>query len=881
MRNYVIINGVNSLTIQGLAIKTLPPITKPIQRTLREEIDGRDGDLVTELGYGAYDKTIEIGLFGTFDIDEVIAYFNQKGTITFSNEADKVYYFQALEQVDYAELLKFRTANVVLHCQPFKYPLNETPLVEEYEYVEATGSNVTLDNTSEAIFNKIDLIGNTEQTQYTGKNKASNVYSDYTYTGSYALMPITLEQGQTYTMSATRIGELKTNYYNYGIVKDGTNYSTFVGLVTFVDYLTGTASTKTITIDDSYTNPKLVCYIQATNPQTKFDELFANYHIQFEKSNTATSYEPYVGGIPSPNPSYPQPIQVVSGDNEISITGKNLLEPNSFAQKVIDSPYSAYNVSTYDENTGALSIMMGNSSAVFDNFKENTRYTLIFKYNSTTNSLNLKIDYTDSTSQNINIATGVSSGVVRYVTTSGKSVKQISHSAGDSSGSRIIYLKESGIFEGVIETTDFEPFGKSYSVNLGVENLLDFDTILDYWGAVYTEEDNTYTLTDRGSFYANPYTLNLKVGETYTLSGNKVNQSSGNLRLEVLKDSTIVAIQRFSDEATESGHTFVVEAGHTYSIRGNYSTGIYPMIFSKPQLEKGSKVNSYSEYGTTPIELCKIGDYQDYIYKDNGSWYLHKEIGKVVFNGSENWVDWNVQEQTTFSHYLLDNVVAYNNSSGSDIRGFCDYFKVTANGNVYVISLGLRQVGGDLKRLYLTTPLEISTKEQLKEWFSTHNTTLDYVLETPINTLIEDTTLIEQLEELKNATSYEGQTNITQTNNDLPFILEVSTMELGSDTITIDNIGNIYSKPTLDLEGTGIVDIYLNDTQMFEVDLSEKNEIVIDTEKMEAYNPTDNTLANRQVTGDYSKFKLDSGENDLRFSGNLTKATITNYERWL
>ena len=77
------------------------------------------------------------------------------------------------------------------------------------------------------------------------------------------------------------------------------------------------------------------------------------------------------------------------------------------------------------------------------------------------------------------------------------------------------------------------------------------------------------------------------------------------------------------------------------------------------------------------------------------------------------------------------------------------------------------------------------------------------------------------------------------------------------------------------------MDIYLNDTQMFEVDLSETNEIVINTQEMEAYNPTTNALANRQVVGDYSKFKLDSGENDLRFSGALTKATITNYERWL
>ena len=93
MRNYVIINEINSNTIQGLAINILPPITKPMMRSQIEEIDGRDGDIITTLGYSAYDKTITIGLFGSYDVNEVIAFFNQSGTIVFSNEEDKYYNF--------------------------------------------------------------------------------------------------------------------------------------------------------------------------------------------------------------------------------------------------------------------------------------------------------------------------------------------------------------------------------------------------------------------------------------------------------------------------------------------------------------------------------------------------------------------------------------------------------------------------------------------------------------------------------------------------------------------------------------------------------------------------------------------------------------------
>lgn len=128
MRNYVILNGVNSNTKLGLAIRELPPITKPLMRTIREEIDGKNGDLITKLGYSAYDKTIEIGLYGTYDINEIISFFNSKGIITFSNEPDKYYYYEIINQIDYNKLLKFKTANVVFHCQPFKYKVGETPI---------------------------------------------------------------------------------------------------------------------------------------------------------------------------------------------------------------------------------------------------------------------------------------------------------------------------------------------------------------------------------------------------------------------------------------------------------------------------------------------------------------------------------------------------------------------------------------------------------------------------------------------------------------------------------------------------------------------------------------------------------------------------------
>lgn len=130
MRDYIIINGKNSNTVEGLMIQSLPPITKPAMRTQITEVDGRDGDLVTNLGYSAYDRTVEIGLFGNFNIDEVTRYFNQRGTVVFSNEPEKRYDFTLVDEINYEKLLRYRTASVVFHVQPFKHeastPVNVT-----------------------------------------------------------------------------------------------------------------------------------------------------------------------------------------------------------------------------------------------------------------------------------------------------------------------------------------------------------------------------------------------------------------------------------------------------------------------------------------------------------------------------------------------------------------------------------------------------------------------------------------------------------------------------------------------------------------------------------------------------------------------------------
>lgn len=131
-RPYIVINGTDSRSLQGLIICKLPPISLPAKMTNVETIDGRDGDIVTDLGFAAYDKDIEIGLANEYNVDDVIAFFNATGKIVFGNEPDKYYIFGNYEQIDLERLLRMKQATVTLHVQPFKYSDDEDE--EAYQF---------------------------------------------------------------------------------------------------------------------------------------------------------------------------------------------------------------------------------------------------------------------------------------------------------------------------------------------------------------------------------------------------------------------------------------------------------------------------------------------------------------------------------------------------------------------------------------------------------------------------------------------------------------------------------------------------------------------------------------------------------------------------
>lgn len=216
---YIIINGTSSKSIAGLLIQSLPPISKPPIRTSIDTVDGRDGDIVTTLGFSAYDKQFKIGLYGDYNVDDVLAFFNSSGTVIFSNESDKYYNFAIYEQIDLAKLIRFKTATVTMHVQPFKYSADEAE--KTYNYTGAESASISIRNSGN-YFSKPTLT-------ITGSGNVS------VSLGNTQILQIDLDSsGETIIINAEKMNayDPNGNYLNRQVTGDYSNLKLASGLNT-------------------------------------------------------------------------------------------------------------------------------------------------------------------------------------------------------------------------------------------------------------------------------------------------------------------------------------------------------------------------------------------------------------------------------------------------------------------------------------------------------------------------------------------------------------------------------------------------------------------------------------------------------------------------
>ena len=175
------------------------------------------------------------------------------------------------------------------------------------------------------------------------------------------------------------------------------------------------------------------------------------------------------------------------------------------------------------------------------------------------------------------------------------------------------------------------------------------------------------------------------------------------------------------------------------------------------------------------IELCKIDTYQDYIYKSGDKWYVKKNTNKIIFDGSED-ESWEIQNSGTASFFYRYREIA--DAGGGSQQLYCNmatpaYLSSTNTDQGCIILT----TGSTYKDFRVRYGIEMSVNNW-KTYLSTHNFILYYILATPTDTEITDTTLLSNLNTLLTDGYLKKGTNTiktTATGTNLPTIIYIKT----------------------------------------------------------------------------------------------------------
>ena len=328
--------------------------------------------------------------------------------------------------------------------------------------------------------------------------------------------------------------------------------------------------------------------------------------------------------------------------------------------------------------------------------------------------------------------------------------------------------------------TDFEPYTNGASPNpdypqdihtcsgdntIKVEgkNLFDVENLSSQYAYVSSTGEIVNSTQNRLYDF-----INAKPNTQYTLSTKDTNYG-----LTIVEYDTSKTFIKRTTANNVSSNTITTSATTEYVRlffnQNNSSTVTTDYVISQePQLELGSTATPYEPYTSQShlislgdIELNKIGTYQDKIYKDNGKWYLHKGIGKVVLDGSESWA---LNTSRTITQ-VFSTVINFTIGT----KNFYSNYFINQAGDTEKISL----VANSMDLYLAINKTTATTTNELKTWLSTHNTLVYIIKKTPTNTEITDSTLLETLENIYSMT---GTTNITQENNDLAMFIKAKAL---------------------------------------------------------------------------------------------------------
>lgn len=294
----------------------------------------------------------------------------------------------------------------------------------------------------------------------------------------------------------------------------------------------------------------------------------------------------------------------------------------------------------------------------------------------------------------------------------------------------------------VITISDGGSQSQEYEINLG-KNLFDVNNTLSNQ---YLDASGGWSISGSTPAYNN-FEMSVAPSSQFAISYSA--RANATIRIGEF-DSSGTFIKR---TLVTTEQTFTLGANTTRVIFSiDQSASVY---FTDLQIEKGSTATTYAPY-FTPIELCKIGTYQDYIYKSGDDWFIHKAVGKKVFTGSESWILNDVTTGYTRCSYNSDLDFATKD-------GYSNFFTVRTGSHGAYEYLFFQDTSehGAIYIQVKTSRLSADTAAAFKDWLSKNYVIGYYALSAATDTQITNAALITQLEALANAPTYGAGTTIT------------------------------------------------------------------------------------------------------------------------
>ncbi|MCQ2770886.1 MAG: hypothetical protein MJ236_03705 [Clostridia bacterium] len=207
-------------------------------------------------------------------------------------------------------------------------------------------------DSAEGLIHDLKLEGNTSQKRFSGKNlfEISNSFFPHEENG----LVFTLENGAIVINGTAFIGTIcnVTQDFELPIGKSYTfsRKTTGVGgFIVFSGTFCGDGFYSAMDYVDTRNNGGSCGFVlYVPNAGTVFNDY--RIYPQIEEGTEATDFEPYVGGIPSPNPQFPQEIKSVE-KIKVDVNGKNLLKCDGLEPRTISgvtfTPYYENGVLQY------------------------------------------------------------------------------------------------------------------------------------------------------------------------------------------------------------------------------------------------------------------------------------------------------------------------------------------------------------------------------------------------------------------------------------------------------------------------------------------------------------------------------------------------------